>query len=149
MSNNSLRPFSAIGMPYYRETLLSAWPNIICEVGAPPAKFDERELANLTWAEHYYFGRASGRLLRNQVEDTRSLVKSSQSIEAPKFLSEKSRMPAKVASGVVADAASAALIKSEQESLKADAPSTYRLVKIKYHARYGVDDFDFGCVVAS
>lgn len=45
-------PLNKIGMPYYRDVLLSAWPtHLTFEVGAPPAKIDVALLAKLKKAD--------------------------------------------------------------------------------------------------
>lgn len=140
-------PLSTIGMPYYREQLLSAWPShMVFEVGAPPAKIDPQFLSTLTVTEGGSYGRNPKTTKRNQVENTRTTEKSSASLQAPKFLSEKAREATKPASldrriSDVADALSA----TEISSLKAEVPVMYRNVEIKY-SKFGVDDFDFGHV---
>ncbi|EGU78472.1 hypothetical protein FOXB_10993 [Fusarium oxysporum f. sp. conglutinans Fo5176] len=40
-------PLNMIGLPHYRDVLASAWPDIPCDVGAPPVKFDPQFLAGL------------------------------------------------------------------------------------------------------
>ncbi len=136
-------------MPYYREQLLSAWPShMIFEIGAPPAKIDPQLLSTITITEWGGYGRNTKTARRNQVENTRKLMeKSSASIQAPKFLSEKARESANTTSmerriSDVADALGAA----ELSSLKAEVPVMYRNVEIKY-SKFGVDDFDFGYVL--
>lgn len=133
-------------MPYYREQLLSAWPShMIFEVGAPPPKVDPKLLPSLKRAEWFEFGPNTRILRRNQVENTRTAEKSSASLQAPKFLSEKARESANEAASAerrisdVADAIGA----TELSSLKAEVPVMYRNVEIKY-SKFGVDDFDFG-----
>jgi PAB-dependent poly(A)-specific ribonuclease subunit 2 len=132
-------------MPYYREQLLSAWPShMIFEVGAPPPKVDQQFLSSLKAMEWGGYGRNTRHLRRNQVENTRTAEKSSASLQAPKFLSEKARESANDASqerriSDVADAIGA----TELSSLKAEVPVMYRNVEIKY-SKFGVDDFDFG-----
>jgi PAB-dependent poly(A)-specific ribonuclease subunit 2 len=134
-------------MPYYREQLLSAWPShLIFEIGAPPAKVDPRLLASLKSTEWGGYGPNISNTRRNQVQNTRTTEKTSTTIQAPKFLSEKSKASANDASierriSDVADAISA----TELSSLKAEVPVMYRNVEIKY-SKFGVDDFDFGLV---
>jgi PAB-dependent poly(A)-specific ribonuclease subunit 2 len=132
-------------MPYYREQLLSAWPShMVFDVGAPPAKMDPQFLSNLTSIEWGGYGRNPKTTKRNQVENTRTVNASSNSLQAPKFLSEKARESAGSPSmdrriSDVADALGAA----ELSALKAEVPPMYRNVEIKY-SKFGVDDFDFG-----
>lgn len=144
----SSRPLNSIGVPYYRETLLSALPNSsISDVGAPPPKFSSNDLAHLTKASFGFYGPNRRRAHRNQIEDTRSADKTSLAIRAPKFLSEKARDSAKssLAEAVIeaqVDHAAAALGTTELESLKPDVPALYQNVEIQF-SKYGVDDFDF------
>ncbi|KAG0651296.1 Poly(A)-nuclease deadenylation complex subunit 2 [Hyphodiscus hymeniophilus] len=138
-------PLSSVGMPYYREQLLSAWPShMIFEVGAPPAKIDPQVTSAMKTFEWGGHGRNTRTVRRNQIENTRITEKVSTSLQAPKFLSEKARESANENSverriSDVADAIGA----TELSSLKAEVPVMYRNVEIKY-SKFGVDDFDFG-----
>ncbi|KAF4122704.1 LOW QUALITY PROTEIN: PAB-dependent poly(A)-specific ribonuclease subunit 2 [Geosmithia morbida] len=92
------RPLNAIGMPYYREVLASAWPEILCDVGAPPVKYDPQFVASLKQTEFGYYGANTRGLRRNQVEYTRNIDKNiNAGLKAPKFLSEKARESAQLA----------------------------------------------------
>ena len=143
------RPLNSIGLPYYRDVLASAWPDLICDVGAPPASFDVKWLATLKPTELGLYGRNTRGLRRNQVDDTRNLHKSVNSgLKAPKFLSEKAREASKSLNSSSDDRADELLspvAEAEIESKKADVPVMYRNVEIKY-SKFGVDDFDFGYV---
>jgi PAB-dependent poly(A)-specific ribonuclease subunit 2 len=142
------RPLSTIGMPYYREVLASAWPpNLISDVGAPPVKYDPAFLAGLKQIEWGLWGPNTRSLRRNQAEDTRTTSRSSNSIQPPKFLSEKAREVAK-SSGLYAPAEIIQQLPDHAsntalESMKPEAPHMYKNVEIKY-SKFGVDDFDFG-----
>ncbi|TVY87329.1 PAN2-PAN3 deadenylation complex catalytic subunit, partial [Lachnellula willkommii] len=139
-------PLNTIGMPYYREQLLSAWPShMIFEVGAPPSKLEPQLVSSLKRADWFDFAANTRNVRRNQIENTRTTEKTAASLQAPKFLSEKARESAnEVASSErrisdVADSIGA----TELSSLKAEVPVMYRNVEIKY-SKFGVDDFDFG-----
>jgi hypothetical protein len=134
-------------MPYYREMLASAWPDIPYDVGAPPIKFDAQFLAGLKATEFGLYGRNTRGLRRNQVEDTRNINKSNSSgLKAPKFLSEKARELATSAlKSSDPDELISPLAEMEIESKKSEVPVMYRNVEIKY-SKFGVDDFDFGSV---
>ncbi|RKL34217.1 PAB-dependent poly(A)-specific ribonuclease subunit PAN2 [Fusarium proliferatum] len=142
-------PLNMIGLPHYREALASAWPDIPCDVGAPPVKFDAQFLAGLKPTEFGMYGRNTRGLRRNQAENTRNVNKSGSSgLKAPKFLSEKARELATsnaAASDKKADELISSLTDMGLESKKSDVPVMYRTVEIKY-SKFGVDDFDFGLV---
>ncbi|CCT69952.1 related to PAN2-component of Pab1p-stimulated poly(A) ribonuclease [Fusarium fujikuroi IMI 58289] len=142
-------PLNMIGLPHYREALASAWPDIPCDVGAPPVKFDAQFLAGLKPTEFGMYGRNTRGLRRNQAENTRNVNKSGSSgLKAPKFLSEKARELATsnaAASDKKADELTSSLTDMGLESKKSDVPVMYRTVEIKY-SKFGVDDFDFGLV---
>lgn len=119
---------------------------MIFELGAPPPKLDQQFLSSMKTTEWGAYGRNSRNMRRNQVENTRTTEKTSTSLQAPKFLSEKARESANDTSGErrisdVSDAIGAL----ELLSLKAEVPVMYRNVEIKY-SKFGVDDFDFGSV---
>ncbi|RFU79465.1 pab-dependent polya-specific ribonuclease subunit pan2 [Trichoderma arundinaceum] len=140
-------PLNSIGLPYYREVLASAWPELTSDIGAPPVKFDAQFLAGLKPTDFALYGRNTRGVRRNQFEDTRSVHKSANSgLKAPKFLSEKARDFAKSESSTTGDKAdelSNPFAEMEIESRKSDLPMMYRNVEIKY-SKFGVDDFDFG-----
>jgi len=136
-------------MPYYREQLLSSWPNhLVFSVGAPPPKLDPQLSASAKtgdWAHWGSYGPQNTRKSRrNQVSDTRTSERSSASLQAPKFLSEKARESANdpVQERRISDVADAIGV-TELSDLKAEVPVMYRNVEIKY-SKFGVDDFDFG-----
>ncbi|EKJ70854.1 hypothetical protein FPSE_09006 [Fusarium pseudograminearum CS3096] len=140
-------PLNTIGMPHYREVLFSAWPDIPCDVGAPPVKFDAQFLSGLKATEFGLYGRNTRGLRRNQAENTRNVHKSGSSgLKAPKFLSEKAR---ELASSSAADSDDkidellGTMAEMGIESKKSEVPVMYRNVEIKY-SKFGVDDFDFG-----
>lgn len=144
------RPLNSIGMPYYREVLLSAWPEIISDIGAPPVKFDQSYIATLKATDFGFYGSKRPGLRRNQVQDTRVSEKLPVTgLQAPKFLSEKARESAKGSASAPASVdgkeedLSNALAEMDLESSKLEVPVMYRTVEIKY-SKFGVDDFDFG-----
>jgi PAB-dependent poly(A)-specific ribonuclease subunit 2 len=142
------RPLNTVGMPHYKEQLLSGWPShLVFEVGAPAPKIDSAILSNMTRTEIGYFAKNPRTKRRNQAEGTRQVDRASDSLSAPKFLSEKTR---------------ASLSFTEQETKSAETmealtdlhlddvtrkevPAMYGNVEIKY-SKFGVDDFDFAYV---
>ena len=135
-------------MPYYRDTLLSAWPShLIFEVGAPPPKLDQHFISTLKATEWGGYGRNTRGLKRGQVENTRIVEKPAASLP-PKFLSEKAREAVAEYSSPerrISDVADA-LGTTEISSLTTEVPVMYRAMDIKY-SKFGVDDFDFGSVL--
>ncbi|KAI2469613.1 PAB-dependent poly(A)-specific ribonuclease subunit PAN2 [Annulohypoxylon bovei var. microspora] len=142
-------PLSTVGMPYYREVLLSAWPsNMVTEIGAPPIKIDAQFLTTLQERDWGYFGKNTRPLRRNQVEDTRNAENPQSSLKPPKFLSEKAREAAKSPAGTPAPEEvipefPQILQDTKLESLKIEVPELYQNIEIKY-SKFGIDDFDFG-----
>ncbi|KAB8293859.1 hypothetical protein EYC80_009338 [Monilinia laxa] len=139
-------PLSTIGMPYYRENLLSAWPShMIFEVGAPPVKVESSFISSPKVFDGYICGRNERRdIRRNQVENTRTTDKAPASIQAPKFLSEKAREAVNDATperGI--NDISETIGNKELPTLQAGTIALYMNVEIKY-SKFGVDDFDFG-----
>ena len=142
LSSNKSSPLSSIGMPYYREQLLSAWPShLIFEIGGPPPKFDQRLLSSLKVTEWGSYTNNPRTTRRNQVENTRTAEKTA-SLKAPKFLSEKARelennTSAERRISDVTDAVGAAAL---------SIPVMYHNHEIKY-SKFGIEDFDFGSVL--
>ena len=140
-------PLNLVGMPYYYERLLSAWPDqLTFDVGAPPAPIDPAVLALLqpTDIGHYAPYLNPHKLLRNQVEDTR-LSFSNMALATPKFLSEKAKENQAVAEAQVLEIAAKAMAEIRVSDKYEDNESRmmkYSNVEIKY-SRFGVDDFDF------
>lgn len=166
--NDDTLPLNSVGVPYYRETLLSAFPSLVVDVGAPPPRYELNLTENKTAFEYGWYTPNNGSTLPNQVEDTRKDENkgAGKAIQAPKFLSERSRDLVAATSGAMglngkdssnggsgsnggaANGAddvnsAAALASSERASLGPEAPGMYRAVEIKF-SKFGVDDFDFG-----
>lgn len=130
-------------MPYYRETLLSAWPShLIFEVGAPPPKVDPVVQASLKRAEMGHWAHNPRKTRRNQVAITR-LPGKGDAIMAPKFLSEKARDNSNSdPERRMSETLEAMTDMMLDGTTKKDVPVMYRNVEIKY-SKFGVDDFDF------
>ena len=140
-------PLSTVGMPYYRDMLLSAWPShMVFEVGAPPPKIDAAILNNLQRGEMggWCANPNRGKILRNQVQNTRRSTSGNGALTAPKFLSEKARegSGSEDSGRRMSDALEAFVDMSLNDATRKDVPVMYRNVEIKY-SKFGVDDFDF------
>ena len=131
-------PLNTIGMPYYRELLLSAWPDhMVSDVGAPHPKIDAQlspGWKNTEWGS--YAPNTSG-LKRNQAINTRASEPPKS--KAPLFLHLQENVASERRIGDVAGGIDAAKMSSLKEDLYNER---YSNVEIKY-SKYGVDDFDF------
>ncbi|KAL8941516.1 MAG: hypothetical protein Q9216_002198 [Gyalolechia sp. 2 TL-2023] len=138
-------PLSTVGMPYYREKLLSVWSeDPVYELGFLPPKIDAEVLKHMSPSGIGFRAHNPKNTLRNQMDRLSIIDSNGIALAAPKFLSEKS-LETNGETGKerrISDAeafTNPALV----GSVKAEVPAMYRLMEIKY-SRYGVDDFDFG-----
>lgn len=132
-------------MPYYRDTLLSAWPShIISEVGAPLAKIDPTILASLKRTEYGGFAPFPRKTRRYQFEDTRAVQRAADTLAAPRFISERTKDDGVKAEGHrrMSEALEAIGDLALDGITRREVPVMYRNVEIKY-SKFGVDDFDF------
>jgi hypothetical protein len=140
------RPLNTVGMPYYKENLLSSWPShVIFEVGAPPPKIDASILNSMTRTDLGFFAKNPRTKRRNQAEDTRQSDRAIDSLNAPKFLSEQSRSAPSYSSDNDAKMVETMETLTDlhlDDVTRKDVPSMYGNVEIKY-SKFGVDDFDF------
>ncbi|KAF3936725.1 hypothetical protein ABW19_dt0201357 [Dactylella cylindrospora] len=135
---NEHTPLSAVGMPYYRDTLLSAWPShMVFEVGKALPKIDPDILNKMQMHDFVGFAPNPRRTRRYQVESTKATEKPGQ-VQAPKFRSEKAR------EGDAEDKQDENTPWSavDGDLRPFDVPAMYHKVEIKY-SKFGVDDFDF------
>ena len=119
---------------------------MIFEIGAPPT-LEPTTLSTLKPVGGYTYSPNTKHSRRNQVENTRITTKSSSSIQAPMFLSDKENAKLKQSGNDIperrmSDVADASGV-TESGVMKAEVPDMYRNVEIKY-SRFGIDDFDFG-----
>lgn len=139
-------PLNVVGMPYYRDTLLSAWPShLIAEVGAPPVKIDQKIYATAKRSDLGAYAPWPRKTRRYQHEDTRAIQRAQDSLAAPKFLSEKARdTDGSKNNGErrISDALEILADMTLDGNSRRDVPVIYKNVEIKY-SKFGVDDFDF------
>ncbi len=137
-------------MPYYKENLLSAWPShLVFEVGAPPPKIDPSILANMTRTEMGFFAKNPRTKRRNQAESRRQSDRVTESLTAPKFLSEQSRTVHSYTSDTESRTTETMESLTDlhlEDVTRKEVPSMYGNVEIKY-SKFGVDDFDFAYVL--
>lgn len=135
-SASSDPPLSLVGMPYYHDRLLSAWPShLVFDLGSPPAPIDPQLKPYLRPGEMGLYGPNPRKTYRYQADSNRSQLPPEPPavLLAPRFLSEKARAAARAVGG------------NDDSSLHdyEDPLLKYSNVEIKY-SKFGVDDFDFG-----
>lgn len=142
-------PLNLIGMPYYRDLLLSAWSNTLMhEVGAPLPSLDPTVLATMQKVNgggmSVEVALNPKKTRRNQVAKTRVVHKTQGRLAAPKFLSEKPRedsvqseTPRRMSEDFARTLADLAV------GSQNGPPGFYQAVEIQY-SKFGIEDFDFG-----
>ncbi|USW48021.1 Putative ribonuclease H-like superfamily, exonuclease, RNase T/DNA polymerase III [Septoria linicola] len=137
-------PLNTIGMPHYRETLLSSWPtSLIHQVGRPPPRVESID-SSFRPCDFGKVGINPRKTLRYQATDMEQ-QHLHDPLSAPRFLSEK--LKAEKTSADTHRRMSEDLLKEldrfrvDGKAVK-DARFLYRNVEIKY-SRFGVEDFDF------
>ena len=140
-------PLNSVGLPYYTNRLLSAWPSqMVFDVGAPPFVPDTAFVPHPQPAEMGVYGvnPNRGKVHRYQAENARGSHTMS-SIAAPKFLSEKAKETVReediqqLTSTV--DALAGVNLNGHAHT-EEEMMLKYNKVEIKY-SRFGIDDFDF------
>lgn len=135
-------PLNMVGMPFYREALLSGWPNsLVHEVGAPAYKFDPAFIATLRKFEHGLVGSNPKRSRRHEVEKTRAIQKDQNYIPAPKFLSEQRKD--EEGHYEVERRLSEDIGKTLNSLTLSGGPPIYYQPQKMAYSKFGVDDFDF------
>ncbi|KAJ4295515.1 poly(A)-specific ribonuclease [Kalmusia sp. IMI 367209] len=138
-------PLNTVGMPYYKEHLLSSWPShMVFEIGAPPPKIESAILNSMTRTEMGFFAKNPKTKRRYQIEDTRQSDRGLESLTAPKFLSEKARAAQSLGDTDFKTVETMETLTDMHldDVTRRDVPAMYGNVEIKY-SRFGVDDFDF------
>ncbi|KAI9104701.1 ubiquitin carboxyl-terminal hydrolase-domain-containing protein [Phlyctochytrium arcticum] len=137
-------PLSLVGMPYYSEQLLSAWPyKMLFEPGQPPPRVPPEVLPNVKTIDFVGYAANPGTIRRNtNVAIARKARK--DRLDIPKFRSEQDREKLR---RKAASKHSPQTHQLEEDlavlSLSRTIPKYYRQVEIKY-SKFGVEDFDFG-----
>ncbi|RUS20975.1 hypothetical protein BC937DRAFT_93946 [Endogone sp. FLAS-F59071] len=142
-------PLSLIGLPYYSEPLLSAWPaNLVYDVGTPPPHLELDVTQQIKMIDFVGYAPNPGTRLRNQIALRKKKGKSMN--EIPKFRSEQAReMLLGSRRGKELHEETDSISSLDEDDLEqwdetgTAMPKFYRRVEIQY-SRFGVDDFDFG-----
>ncbi|KAK9473883.1 ubiquitin carboxyl-terminal hydrolase-domain-containing protein [Dipodascopsis tothii] len=125
MKVSDAAPLNSVGMPYYRNTLLSAWPpEMVFNAGRRSPPIDPEILASMKTVDFVGFA-PFPKKHRRYVTETRPHLSKGHDPKTPKFRSEQEK------SGVEA------VVPADDEPQDA-----YRKVEIKY-SKFGVQDFDF------
>ncbi|KTW27568.1 poly(A)-specific ribonuclease [Pneumocystis jirovecii RU7] len=137
-------PLNVIGMPYYREELLSSWPShLVYDVGKVPHILDQDAISNMKMMDFVGYSIYSGNMKRNQARYyTRDKDDGIQKLIAPKFHSEKAKEL--VSGDMKKDSVPLYFEDEDNDSTEPFIiPKFYKLLEIKY-SKFGVEDFDFG-----
>ncbi|KAF9053213.1 ubiquitin carboxyl-terminal hydrolase-domain-containing protein [Panaeolus papilionaceus] len=118
-------PLNSIGMPYFENQLLSAWPT---HLGArtphysPPPKIPPQILASMKYKDGMSYS-----TVPPELRGRRNIAATPPRKDATRFHSEKSKDPESTPASATED----------------DVYGMYEQVEIKY-SKFGVEDFDFG-----
>lgn len=148
--NDTRVPLSVIGIPYYKDKLLSAWPShLVFDVGKPNRPIDAAILQNLRPAGVGQYAANPQKTKRYQVKTHRAQAGTEASLVAPQFLSEKAKTRAQVMSQDKDVGVAAGALEDLDLGLNTEEDSLlkYSNVEIKY-SKFGVDDFDFRWVTS-
>ena len=129
-------PISSVGMPYYKEELLSSWsdPNFVFETGMPSCAISTDSLVDMKPTDFGGYAGYSKTKLRNTAQkyiSCEDMKKSTTSV--PKFISEKLR------TGEVENLND---LFADTDNAINMIPKIYRKLEIKY-SKFGINDFDF------
>ncbi|KAK9478140.1 ubiquitin carboxyl-terminal hydrolase-domain-containing protein [Lipomyces japonicus] len=125
-------PLNSIGMPYYKDKLLSAWPNdMIFNVGGRSPGIDPEILGSMKMVDFVGYAPFPRRQRRYVTETSLYFnLKGSNDLKTPMFRSEQEKLQSKGN-------------KPQEIIEETDPVEIFKKVEMKY-SRFGVDDFDFG-----
>ncbi|KAK9492754.1 ubiquitin carboxyl-terminal hydrolase-domain-containing protein [Lipomyces doorenjongii] len=124
-------PLSTVGMPYYREKLLSAWPSdMVFNVARPPEPIDPEILATMKMVDFVGYAPFPKRHRRYVTESLPYSNYSKAESKTPMFRSEQDKILTQNGTSRTMEATT-------------DPVESFKKVEIKY-SKFGVEDFDFG-----
>ncbi|KAK7208564.1 PAB-dependent poly(A)-specific ribonuclease subunit PAN2 [Myxozyma melibiosi] len=128
-------PLNSVGMPYYREKLLSAWPgDMIFDCGRTSSPIDPEILATMKTVDFVGYAPFPKRLRRYVTEPLPTNTTNRTNSKTPMFRSQLDKL-------IAQNGAAAAAAKQTAEATT-DPVESFKKVDIKY-SRFGVEDFDF------
>lgn len=129
-------PLSSVGMPYYKEELLSSWsdPNFVFETGMPATPITTDLFVDMKPTDFGGYAGYSKTKLRNTAQKYISFEEMKKNTTSvPMFLSERSR------TGEVENLTD---LFTDTDKTVNMIPKIYRKLEIKY-SKFGINDFDF------
>ncbi|KAK9248628.1 ubiquitin carboxyl-terminal hydrolase-domain-containing protein [Lipomyces tetrasporus] len=124
-------PLSTVGMPYYREKLLSAWPpDIVFNVARRSEPIDPEILSTMKTVDFVGYAPFPKRLRRYVTESLPYSNYTKAESKTPMFRSEQDKLLAQNGMAQTMEATT-------------DSVESFKKVEIKY-SKFGVEDFDFG-----
>ncbi|KAK9240841.1 ubiquitin carboxyl-terminal hydrolase-domain-containing protein [Lipomyces kononenkoae] len=124
-------PLNTVGMPYYKEKLLSAWPpDMVFNVARPPEPMDPEILATMKMVDFVGYAPFPKRHRRYVTESLPYSNYSKTESKTPMFRSEQDKVSAQLGTSRTMEATT-------------DPVESFKKVEIKY-SKFGVEDFDFG-----
>lgn len=135
-------PLNMVGMPYYRELLMSAWPSHMAhEALSVSSAIDPATMTSSRKFEHGSVGANIRKARRYQIEDSKGSSQDPSGLPAPKFLSEQRKdedgnyeVERRLSEDIGKTLSSL--------TLNGGLPVYYHPQKMAY-SKFGVDDFDF------
>lgn len=136
-------PLNTIGMPHYRETLLSAWPTqtIFRSAGTIPKQIDNSILESAQQVGPGIFEASYDKAKYGKRNMAKKYVKVAGSSASGKFLSSKTVSPTKTSRHPEASMEEDAF-EFKCESNTSKVPNAFKKLEILY-SKFGIDDFDF------
>ncbi|KAK9467389.1 ubiquitin carboxyl-terminal hydrolase-domain-containing protein [Lipomyces arxii] len=123
-------PLNSVGMPYYRDKLLSSWPpDMVFNAARPPEQIDPEVLASIKTVDFVGYAPFPKRYRRYVTESLPSMYGNKTDLKTPLFRSEQDKLLVKNGT-------------TQKIEATVDPVESFKKVEIKY-SKFGVEDFDF------